>query len=209
MRQPLFPVTALAILAAHLCGCGLSKPYPAKQYYSIDVPAPSTSIPDRVQATLRVAPVRIAPPFDAQAFQYNTKPNQFESDYYVNFVTQPGDIITGELTQYLSAAGPYAVVVDGTSSVSTSRMLETRVSTLCGDYTDTPQAVVIAKIFLLDTRTADARVLFEKEYSQSVPLSGQDPASLVSGWADALQQMVRGALPRSIDGRVHSALEGD
>lgn len=188
MNAMTFHSATLVCLAATLGGCGLSKPYPAKQLYTIDVPAPEVTALDRSDAVLRVANIRIAAPFDAQAFHYTSSPNQFESDYYMNFITQPGNIITGELVQFLSAAGPYTTTVDGSSSVSTTRTLETLITALYGDYTNNPQAVVTAKFFLLDTQSAEPRVLFEKEYSQSTPMDTQDAASLVAGWSDALRQ---------------------
>jgi len=177
------------LLTLCVVGCGLRKPYPAKEYYSIDVPPPPGTAQDRREPVLRVSPVRIAPPFDDPTFHYKVADQRFEPDYYVNFYTKPGEIITGELLDWLAGAGPYRNVVDAGSQVAATRTLETRILKLYGDYTAEPRAVVSAKFFLLDTTTADARLLFERTYTQTVDLPGRDPARLVDGWSKALQRV--------------------
>ncbi len=189
MKAIPFHTVTLLWVAATLCGCGLNKPYPAKEFYSIDVGTPSAIASNRSDAGLRVANIRIAPPFDGESFQYMTAPNRFEADYYVNFITQPSVILSGELVRYLASAGPYSVTVDAASSAMTTRTLEARVSALYGDYNDMPKAVVTAKFFLLDTESANAKVLFDKEYTQSVSIGEADSAALVEGWARALGQI--------------------
>jgi len=138
-----------------------------------------------------VAQVRIASPFDERAFHYQKASQRFEADYYVNFITDPANIITGTLIDWLSREGSFATVVDGSSPVQTSRTLEGRISALYGDYRQprAPKAVVRAKFFLLDESGADARVLFSREYEQVEPMSKMAPDALIDAWGAALDRI--------------------
>ncbi len=185
----------LAAIMVSASGCGLSKPYPAKAYYALDVPAPQPIPGDRHDLTLRVASTRIADPFDDVMFHYRMDHARFESDYYVNFIANPSELITGELIESLSASGPYRTVIDNANPAASTRTLECRISALHGDFTGDPRAVVTARFFLLDTIDVDVVVLFNQQYTSSVQLDGNDSASLVRGWNEALHQIFAGLAP--------------
>ncbi len=173
--------------------CGLSKPYPPKQLYAIDVGAPTPVAALTSGTTLRVLPVSVSDPFSSREFQYQIAPNQFQQDYYANFVTDPDRLLTADLIAWMSASGLYANVVDASSSVKTDQALQCVVSQLYGDMSDaavSPRAVVQARFFLLDESDVEAKVLFNREYRQAEPVSGNGTDKLTQAWGRAMRKIL-------------------
>jgi uncharacterized lipoprotein YmbA len=175
-----------------LAACGLSKPYPAKQLYEIDLGRPQPAKDSSPRKTLRVLRVRVADPFSRREFHYLVAPNQFQQDYYANFVADPDGLLTAELTEWMFATGLYASVVDASSSVKTDVSLQCVVSQMYGDMSDAaaPKAVVSARFFLLDESDVDAKVLFSKEYRQVEPVGGAGAGKLTQAWSLAIKRIL-------------------
>ena len=187
-------VAGLALLA----GCGLSRPDPAKSYFAFGVAAPAPDDAGPREGVLRVARARVAPPFNDAAFHYLVGPNQYRSDYYVNFVAPPDRLITGELIAWLEASGPFAHAVGGASTVGTSATLDCAVTALYADYREpsAPTAVVAVSAFLLDESGIDATVILQRDYAETEPIAGKGPAAIVDAWNGAL-------------GRIFARIEAD
>ena len=173
-------------------GCSLSKPYPAKQLYAIDVGEAKAATGSALGATLRILRVRVAEPFSDREFQYLIAPNQFQQDYYANFVADPDRLLTSEIVEWMSSAGLYTTVVDASSSVRADRALQCVVSQLYGDMSDagSPKAVLSARFFLLDETDIDAKVLFSKDYQQTEPTGESGADSLTQAWGSALKKVL-------------------
>ena len=173
--------------------CGLSKPYPAKQLYAIDVGTPQPVTAPLPGMTLRVLRARVSDPFSSREFQYLIAPNQFQQDYYANFVADPDRLLTSEIIEWMSAAGLYATVVDASSPVKADRSLQCVVTQLYGDMSDpavSARAVVEARFFLLDETDVDAKVLFSKDYRQAEPVTGTGADKLTQAWGRAMRKIL-------------------
>lgn len=191
VRATMRPV-ALALLCLSLVSCeAMMKPAPDKAYFAIDVPPPARAKASS-DLVLRVRRVNVATPYHARTFVYKVGEGKFESDYYNGFITSPAENLTGELIEWLAAGGPFASAIDGASSVSHQLVLESNVTALYGDYTDkqAPQAVIEAKFFLMDDTGADTRIVHQKTYRQTAPLTGEGPAALVVAWGQAWRKML-------------------
>lgn len=183
---------ALACIALALAsGCSLSRPAPAKAYFAIDAGDPPPADAPARAGALRVARVKVPPPFDKETFHYRVGPNQYRADYYVNFIAPPGRLITGELIRWLSASNQFDTVIDASSPVGSDVTLQCVITGLYADYTDraAPAAVVDATIFLLDESGVDARVLLSTDYHESEPMAEQGSAELARAWGVALGRM--------------------
>jgi len=209
---------SLTLFAAALCtaavSCSaLSQPAPGKAFFSIDpgepTPvAPSPAVAPAVAATTTASPpasspadsalqvrrLRIASPYDGQEFVYRTSSNEYRTDYYNGFIAAPDQLLTAALTAWLSRArvGRFASVVDAASDIPARYVLEGNVTSLYGDYADkaAPKAVITIKIFLFDDGDANARVIFQKEYSAAAPIELGSAPSLVKGWSQAFRQVL-------------------
>ena len=172
-------------------GCGLNQPYPEKGLYAFDVgdPPRAAAASPRV---LRVAGVRVASPYDARSFVYRTGSDQFETDYYHGFVTDPHDLFTGELIRWLSDGGIYATVVGPANSADDDVQLEMNVTACFGDLSarGEPSAAIDARCFLLEDADAQTRVVLKKAYRSRVPLSGKDPEDMAAGLGQAYRKLL-------------------
>ena len=186
---------AIAMVASLLLcgGCGsLSKPYPEKSLYAIDLgelPAPEKSQETRV---LRVDDVHVAKPFDGLAFVYQVSNSQFTTDYYNGFITSPDRIFSGALVDWLARSGLYSSVINGDSSADYQLTLETNVTQLYGDYSATgaPAAVIEAKFFLIDQTGGNYNIIFQKAYRHSEPMSAASPTELIRGWGKGYRNIL-------------------
>lgn len=183
------------VLAALLGACGLSKPYPAKQLYALEVPPPAGPASEPGETVLRVQPVRMTEPYGSDEFHYRVGAARFETDYYANFVDEPGRLITAELIEWLASTGSYQAVVGASSIVETKRSLQVVINEFYGDARTgkLEQAVVAARVFLLDESTADTKVLFTRDYRAAEPVHanghGDGDDALVAAWGAALAKL--------------------
>jgi len=183
--------SVLLVLSATLGACGLSKPYPAKQLYALDVPPPSRYASGSGADPLRVQPVRMTEPYGNEQFHYRVGPARIEADYYTNFVDEPGRLITAELIEWLANTEEYQAVVDASSTVETTRSVQLVINELYADTSD-PQrrtAVVAARVFLLDESKVETSVLLTRDYRETEIVRGPDGDALVEAWAAALARM--------------------
>lgn len=183
----------LAVVGA--AGCvSVSKPYPEKELYAVDAGHPA-SLGHGVAAVLRVAPVRVASPFDVPLFVYRNGNVRYEPDYYRGYVAAPDKLLTGETVRYLSESGPFASVVDARSDLPGACSLETTVLELDGDYRDreSPDARVKARFVLLSGEAETTRLLGDWTFEATVRLAGKDAPALARGlgaaWAAVLGQL--------------------
>ncbi len=183
----------LGIILALLCSCkGLQQPFPNKKLYAINAGASTAPVSSEAKAALLVRPVSVASPFDGITFTYKIGESQFETDYYNNFVTEPGRLLTGELVRRLSESGLYATVTDARSIVSTSVWLEVNITSLHGDYTNrsSPSAVIEARVFLLKDDPASDQILMQKTYRVRELAASDTPDALVAAWGKAFGRMI-------------------
>jgi len=181
-------------LAMGPAACSLSKPYPAKQLYALDCGAPQSTTASSPGASLRVLRVRVAEPFSNREFHYLTAPNQFQKDYYANFVADPDQLLTAELVEWMTATGLYSTVVDAASPVNADRSLQCVVSQLYGDMSEpgaSPRAVVEARFFLFDDTGVDAKVLFNRDYREAEPVDETGTVKLAQGWGRAMEKILQ------------------
>jgi cholesterol transport system auxiliary component len=182
-----------SLLIAFLSGCGLSKPFPDKALFAIDPGSPERTVAQISPLTLQVSRVRVAPPSDAQTFLYKLSGLRYETDYYNGFIAAPGQLLTAGLVGWVKQSGLFGVVVGSGSGLAHQFVLEGNVTELCGDYSDAkkPKAAIAASFFLIDDRTVDGRVLFQKTYHAVAPLSGTGPEALAKAMNEAYRHILQ------------------
>jgi uncharacterized lipoprotein YmbA len=171
------------LVTLFLGACGLSQPYPNRATFVIE-PGKTDRLSTPGSTTLCVQGVRIAKPYDTQLFVYKTGPSAFVSDYYAGFIAAPDKLLGAALSQWLNDSGAVKYAVVPGSMMAYSTVLEINVTSLYGDYSDPkkPRAVLELRAFLVNEDPASSRVLLQKLYQESEPLSAAEPARLVEGW---------------------------
>ena len=171
----------------------LEKNPPAKKFYTLEanriqpVPTPST------ERILRIAPFRIASTFHGRAFIYRFDEHRYQSDYYHQFFTEPGRLITAATEKWLSASGRFALASSVSSHLGADLLLEGTVDALYGDFRQpqSPQAVIELHLRLLDTKTAKASLIFHRRYHESLPFESGSAENLVKAWNQCLADILR------------------
>ena len=167
-------VSLLAVGALSLAGCGLSTPYPSRALYTLSATAPET--PTHPQAhkdiTLRVRRIVAIAPFNATSFDYRDSATSIRTDYYNTFAATPADLLTAQLTRWLSASHIFAAVVDSGVNLPNQWALEGRIQELSVDvsHPQKPQAVITMQLLLLDESGVVTRVLSDKTYTERTDL---------------------------------------
>lgn len=209
LRKIVGRLATVTVLAAALLlgGCGsFNRPYPNKALFALDPgppphvatawstgPTAGDALPASVRApTLQVRSVRIAEPFDTTTFVYKVGTSRFTTDYYSGFISEPGPLLTVQLLRWLTASGEFSAVIADGSTADHRMTLESRVTALYGDYTikGSPQAVLELQTWVIDDAPSFSRVVFEKTYQETEPLSANTPEQLVRGWETAYRRIL-------------------
>ncbi|MFP5221398.1 MAG: ABC-type transport auxiliary lipoprotein family protein [Acidobacteriota bacterium] len=188
----LFAVLFLCLLGA--CATPLSRPAPERKLYNMTAQRLESVAPATDKSVLKVRPLQISPAYQGKEMVYRLSETEFESDYYNSFFVQPAQTMTKLAEQWLGRAGIFTNVVDSTSQVVDTHLLEGMVNALYGDYRDraAPKAVLDVQFFLLRNRNETYSVVFSKNYRTAVPFTtdGKDAAGLAAAYNQALASVL-------------------
>ena len=183
---------ALALLVA-LGGCiELNKSYPEKQFYSLDagrVSAQASPIPGTI---LKVRRFPIAPQFEGRELVYRTGELQYESDFYHEWFVSPGAMFTQQIQNWMAASGLFQTVLDGSSVLEETHLLEGSIIALYGDVREkaSPNAVMEMRVRLVQENGARSTVVFQQDYRQTIAVADGSPDALVAGWNEELRRIL-------------------
>jgi cholesterol transport system auxiliary component len=185
-------ILLLGSLLALTSGCKLTRPSPIRHQFNLDVRNAAHTNSPSGDLTLQVRPFRVAAPFDQKSFVYRLKDQQYEVDYYHEFVTQPALLLTDIIRQNLEDSGPFKTVLSPFSLVEPDYFIEGQATELTGDFQDKtqPQAVMTIQFWLIQTQTKPAQLVWHQSYHATVPLPDSSPQALAAGWTKTLQQIL-------------------
>ena len=191
-RQPWVLSGVMSGVLVALVGCSLSRPYPAKRHFSLQAARQTEQAATSADRTLRVREFHVAPPFHRGVFVYQVGESEFKQDYYHEFIVPPAELITAQAIAWLRGSGVFSEVLNGRSAADEDFVLEGTVTALHGDYRDaaSPRAVLEIQMFLLAEEGGRTSVLFDKTYRTETAVAGEDPADLVHGWNQGLQEIL-------------------
>ena len=184
------PASGLLLLAAvgGLTGC-LSKPALNKQTFAFNVPPAATTNHFDHHCILGVRKLQIAAPFEGRSIVYRTGEFSYERDPYAEFLEAPGDELLPVMNEWLRRSGNFDAVVAAGSALKPDLLVEINVSQLFGDFRQPkhPAAILAVRfVFLEATNGILGRPVFNKDYTQSIPLRGPAADALMAGWNQAL-----------------------
>jgi uncharacterized lipoprotein YmbA len=176
-------LSILAVLAALLTGCGLSRPYPAKSEFSLYA-GEATRTSNRLCEPLRVEPVRIAAPYHERPLVYRLGEVSFRADYYSEFFAAPSALATSEIIRLLDASGAFDSVLEPASTADTQLRLETFISEFYADqrHPEDRKAVVAVRYRLVRDDRGRSTTLGEWPIVETSPIesdSAEDAARAI------------------------------
>lgn len=171
-----------------LIGCvNLEKSYPEKRYFILDVSRnEDISSPDTGK-TLTVRRFRVSAKYEGKGLVYRLKELSYESDFYNEFFIAPASMFTEEIRKRLAVSGLFKHVVDPSSLLDSTYILEGAVTALYGDYrvNTAPKAVMEIQFLLLQETATNPEIIFQSQYHKEEPLKGNTPEDLVKSWNTA------------------------
>lgn len=176
----------LAVLA--LGGCSIGGPSPDKTFYVFAASTLGPTSPVGVSAqTIRVARVRVAPPFDSRVLQYRVDGTRIEASYYHNWADDPGALLTVAISAALDSNDAVRIVDDSSNALAT-HTLEVVVKELAADVSGAqPLAVLSARATLLDANGAIVHVV---DLHHSEPAVSAEAADVVQAMSAGLDVIV-------------------
>jgi uncharacterized lipoprotein YmbA len=165
-----------------------------RNYFALDIDGTHPSGQTATDGILKLAPVRVAHRYDSTGFTYRIGADSFETDFYNRFLVAPGPMLTDELRQVLVQARLFDLVVDSSSLVDATHLLEPTLDALYGDFTgEGSGSAVVAMSFVLGENHGSVK-LVQKRYQKVVPLETRSAAALVDGWNRGLDEIAEALL---------------
>jgi Protein of unknown function (DUF330). len=194
----LVAVTVAALVALTSC-VKLERQPVDKRFFALEVVRPGEPLtaPAAKGGTVLVRRVQMSPRVSGRELVYHMADSSWTADYYNLFFVPPADMLSQDLRSWLSSTGLYANVVDPGSLLVPTRILETNVVSLHGDFSSKPaQAVVEMQFMLLDngvgasgtTLSGGRKVLLTTTVRRTAELAENSPQALVRALHVAVTQ---------------------
>lgn len=187
-----------SLLALLLAACAppfSRQPAAERHFYALTATRPQTE-QSQGQTVLKVRPFKVSPDFQGKDMVYRLSDARFESDYYNAFFVAPAPALAKQAELWLSRSGLFGHVVDSTSQLTDTYVLEALVNAVYGDFRDKahPKAVLEIQFFLLKNTGDSYQVAFTGTYDQAVTFSAN--ASEASRLAEAFNDALTRTLTR-------------
>lgn len=180
----------MCLLLITLTGClNLSKSYPEKRSFVLDVGAPPQEARANSTKVLKINRLRVSPLFSGRAMVYRTADLQYESDFYDEWFVTPSVLVTQQLQHWLAQSGRFQLVLQGTNHIEPTHFLEGTVTEFYGDFRESPRAVLGIEFHLLDA-VNEGRLSLQRTYHQDIPLTDRSPDALARGLTEALRTVL-------------------
>jgi uncharacterized lipoprotein YmbA len=186
---------AFLVCALGLSGC-LSRPPLKEQTFAFGLPESVATNSAAGGQVLALRKLRIAAPFDNRTLVYRTGDFSYVSDPYAAFLELPEEELIAPLRAGLCRQGDFSTVIGPGSALKADTLLEINVSELYGDFRqmEHPKAVLTMQFLFFDaTNGVPLKLLFQKEYSRSIPLEQPNAPALMKGWNQALTEILTDA----------------
>jgi cholesterol transport system auxiliary component len=183
-------VAPLALFALGSC-VSLTKSFPDKHYYALDVTRHGEPGVPVFGAVLDVRGLVVSPRFEGKELVYRTGDTRYESDFYNAWFLSPSAMLTQQVQDWLRHARLFEQVVATSSYMDATHILEGTVTALYGDYRQEGghKAVVGIQIVLIEDTSTRPAIVFQRDYQQKVELTETSPDALTRGWNQGLEQI--------------------
>jgi cholesterol transport system auxiliary component len=186
-----FGVFLLACICG-LTGC-LSRPALNKQSFAFSVPVIAATNFVTNDRMLGIRSLQIAAPFDGRSLVYRTGEFSYVRDPYAEFLEPPAEELMSPLRELLRTEAGFSAVVEAGSALQPDTLVEISVSQLYGDFRqpEHPAAILTMRFVFFDAMNGvPGKVVFQQEYSRSIPLSTPAAVMLMAGWERALSEIL-------------------
>lgn len=185
--------TVALVLLVSLTGCiELNKGFPEKRFYSLEAGRQGGPASPAAGTILKIRRFPIAPEFEGRELVYRTGELQYESDFYHEWFVSPGAMFTQQIQNWMAASGLFQTVLDGSSVIEETHLLEGSITALYADVREktAPRAVLEMRVRLVQERAGRSTILFQQDYRQAASMADDSPGALVTAWNEDLRQVL-------------------
>jgi cholesterol transport system auxiliary component len=189
---PLLCILSVSILMS--AGCvNLKKKYPDIRTYDLSIQRSESEARAASAVTVQIQRFSAAGELRDRFFVYRTEDNRYEEDFYNQTVIYPAEMVTENVSAWLSRSPLVRYVLDEAAGEDTYFVIDGNLLELYGDYRDekSPKAQLAVKLTVREVSGKKTSTRFQKTYSQAVSMDRISPASLVDGWNAALEQALK------------------
>jgi cholesterol transport system auxiliary component len=195
MKKKTLLIVIIGILGMFpfMSGCvNLEKGYPEKRFFILDASRDKDISSSETGKDLTVRRFRVSPEYEGKGLVYRHGGLSYESDFYNEFFVSPVSMFTEEIRKRLAGSGLFKHVVDPSSLLDTTYILEGAVTALYGDYrlNTAPKAVMEIQFFLLQETDSNPKIIFQSQYHKEEPFKGNTPDGLIKSWNTAFNQIL-------------------
>jgi ABC-type uncharacterized transport system auxiliary subunit len=167
-RQVLIFIT-LGILLFCIAGC-FEKQQFDRQRYLLEIQRPKIVSGKTSNAILSVEPFSIDSAFRTNSIVYKKTANEFESDFYTEYLIPPAKMITEQTRQWLSDSGLFVRVLQPGSTMKPTHILEGHIFKIYVDTSTSNRATAQVEMSLYLLNNKREQILFGKTYTTTEPM---------------------------------------
>ena len=186
-------IIGIFCLFPFVTGCiNLEKDFPEKRFFILDASRNEDISSSDTEKVLTVRRFRVSPRYEGKGLVYRLKELSYESDYYNEFFILPASMFTEEIRKRLAGSGLFKHVLDPSSLLDSTYILEGAVTALYGDYrvSTAPKAVMEIQFFLLHETDSNPKIIFQSQYLKEEPFKNNTPDALVKSWNAVFNQIL-------------------
>jgi len=192
-KMLLLVIIGIFCLFPFMAGClNLDKAYPEKRYFTLETSREADISSPDTGKILTVRRFRVSPKFEGKGLVYRLEELSYESDFYNEFFISPSSMLTEEVRKRLAGSGLFKQVLNPTSLLDSTYILEGAVTALYGDYrvNTAPKAVMEIQFFLLEETDNNHKIIFKSQYHKEEPFKTNMPGALVKSWNAVFRQIL-------------------
>jgi cholesterol transport system auxiliary component len=192
-KMLLLVIMGIFCLFPFVAGClNLDKAYPEKRYFTLETSREADISSPDTGKILTVRRFRVSPKFEGKGLVYRLEELSYDSDFYNEFFISPSSMLTEEVRKRLAGSGLFKQVLNPTSLLDSTYILEGAVTALYGDYrvSTAPKAVMEIQFFLLEETDNNLKIIFKSQYHKEEPFKANMPGALVKSWNTVFNQIL-------------------
>ncbi|MCA9408371.1 MAG: hypothetical protein H6755_02585 [Candidatus Omnitrophica bacterium] len=174
-------------------GCvSIKKDYPDIQEYAFDVAHPQQNMEKQSDLfQINIEKFTATSRYEARGLIYRREESRFENDYYNRFHAFPADLATEGAIKWFAGAQQLQLITPDLINVKTDFLLQGVLIELYGDFREENNsgAVIEIQFTFLNQETLPPIVIFQKTYSERIPLTTTALGALMQGYTDGFQKI--------------------
>jgi hypothetical protein len=185
----------LAVWGLLLPGCAhLQKSFPDIKTYGLDAGSGEYAAYAGTALSVRLNPFSAVPQFADRYLTYRTDEIRYESDFYNQLMTSPAVMIKDQTQGWLKGSPAIEFVLPAITATNPYYLIDGKVLEFYGDYrrSNEPKAVLKIEWTVSKSGPEGNGVIFQRIYSEVIPISETSPRSLIEGWDRALAKILSG-----------------